>query len=232
MHRALLDSGLKPANYVVFPGGGGGVGIQGVQLAKIMGMRAIVIDGGDAKGKLAMEMGAEEFIDFTKVSDVAAEVKRICGGVGAHGVIVTAYQAYKGERFPLQTTCTQRWTNANKDAVSFIGDRVSGVIMAVALRKLKPLSASRNALKTDVRAAPAGLITLGTDPNFFSLRNLTIKGTIIGTMQDTAATLEYARRGLLKQICEVRGLSAFADSVQELRQGKVVGRVVIDFNKE
>lgn len=33
MHRALIDSGLKPGNWVVFPGGGGGVGIQGVQLA-------------------------------------------------------------------------------------------------------------------------------------------------------------------------------------------------------
>ncbi len=34
MHRALTDSGLKPGKWVVFPGGGGGVGIQGVQLAK------------------------------------------------------------------------------------------------------------------------------------------------------------------------------------------------------
>lgn len=34
MHRALVDSGLKPGSWVVFPGGGGGVGIQGVQLAK------------------------------------------------------------------------------------------------------------------------------------------------------------------------------------------------------
>lgn len=34
MHRALIDSGLKSGNWVVFPGGGGGVGTQGVQLAK------------------------------------------------------------------------------------------------------------------------------------------------------------------------------------------------------
>ena len=30
MHRALIDSGLKAGQWVVFPGGGGGVGIQGV----------------------------------------------------------------------------------------------------------------------------------------------------------------------------------------------------------
>lgn len=34
MHRALIESGLKPGQWVVFPGGGGGVGAQGVQLAK------------------------------------------------------------------------------------------------------------------------------------------------------------------------------------------------------
>lgn len=116
MHRALIDSGLKPSQWVVFPGGGGGVGIQGVQLAKAMGMRAIVIDTGAQKKKLSLDMGAEEFIDFREVSDTAAEVKRIAGGVGAHGVIVTAYQAYK-------------------DAVSYIGDRISGVIVCVGLRK-------------------------------------------------------------------------------------------------
>lgn len=34
MHRALVDSRLKAGDFIVFPGGGGGVGIQGVQLAK------------------------------------------------------------------------------------------------------------------------------------------------------------------------------------------------------
>lgn len=72
------------------------MGIQGVQLAKAMGMRPIVIDSGAAKRKLSTEMGAEEFIDFREVTNVAEEVKRLAGGIGAHGVLVTAYQAYKG----------------------------------------------------------------------------------------------------------------------------------------
>jgi propanol-preferring alcohol dehydrogenase len=33
MHRCLIDSGLKAGQWVVFPGGGGGVGVQGVMLA-------------------------------------------------------------------------------------------------------------------------------------------------------------------------------------------------------
>lgn len=193
MHRALIDSGLKTGQWIVFPGGGGGVGIQGVQLAKIMGMRAIVIDTGSQKKKLSLEMGAEEFVDFKEVSDVAAEVKRLAGGVGAHGVIVTAYQAYAS-------------------SISYIGDRIGGVIVCVAL-------------------PPKDTVTVGGDPSHFAFRNLKVIGSLVGTMQDTAKTLEYAQRGLLKQICEVRGLSEMPESVQQLRRGEIAGRVVIDFNK-
>ncbi|KAK3632844.1 hypothetical protein LTR22_020395 [Elasticomyces elasticus] len=183
MHRALIESNLKPGNWVVFPGGGGGVGIQGVQLAKAMGMRAIAVDSGSAKKDLCLKMGAEEFVDFKEHSDVAARIKEIADGVGAHGVLVTAYQSYK-------------------DSINFIGDRIGGKIMCIAL-------------------PPAGTIVLGTDPNIFAFKNLSIIGTLVGTMQDTAATLDYARRGLLKSICEVRGMSAFPESVQQLRRAAV-----------
>lgn len=59
-------------------------------------MRIIAIDGGDEKRDLCKKLGAEEFIDFTKVKDVAAEITRITK-YGAHGVIVTAAtkQAYE-----------------------------------------------------------------------------------------------------------------------------------------
>lgn len=97
MHRALKDSGLESGDWVVFPGGGGGVGIQGVQLAKIMGMRPIVVDSGETKRKLALELGAEEFIDFREVKDIPTRIQEIADGIGAHGVLVTAWQSYKGK---------------------------------------------------------------------------------------------------------------------------------------
>ena len=77
--------------------GGGGVGIQGVQLAKAMGMRPIVVDGGGEKKKMSLEMGAEEFVDFKEHKDTVEKVKELTDGVGAHGVVVTAWQAYKGK---------------------------------------------------------------------------------------------------------------------------------------
>ena len=93
MVRSLTESGLVPGNWAAFPGGAGGVGIQGVQLAKAMGFRPIVIDTSEAKRKLASEMGAEAFVDFVEVEDVAGEVKKIADGVGAHGVFITGKSA-------------------------------------------------------------------------------------------------------------------------------------------
>lgn len=59
MHRPLKASGLQPGEWVVFSGGGGGVGIQGVKLAKIMGIRPIIVDSGKQKRALALKLGAE-----------------------------------------------------------------------------------------------------------------------------------------------------------------------------
>lgn len=60
-------------------------------------MRPIAIDGGAAKRDLCLSMGAEAYVDFKETKDVVAKVIEIADGVGAHGVLVTAYQAYKGE---------------------------------------------------------------------------------------------------------------------------------------
>jgi alcohol dehydrogenase, propanol-preferring len=94
MYTSLKASGLQPGDWAVFPGGGGGVGIQGVQLASAMGFRPVVIDSGEEKRKLALEYGAEAFHSFEDSKDLAAEVIATCGGVGAHGVFVTAGESY------------------------------------------------------------------------------------------------------------------------------------------
>jgi propanol-preferring alcohol dehydrogenase len=52
-----------------------------------MGMRIIAVDGGDDKKKLCTDLGAEQYIDFTKEKDITAKVMEITT-YGAHGVIV------------------------------------------------------------------------------------------------------------------------------------------------
>lgn len=80
-------------------------------------MRPIVIDSSDAKKKLSLKMGAEEFIDFRLVKNVAEKVVKVADGVGAHGVFVTAPQGYR-------------------DSISYTGTRVSAKIMCVGMRNM------------------------------------------------------------------------------------------------
>ncbi|KAI1629926.1 alcohol dehydrogenase [Exophiala viscosa] len=107
VYTSIKESQLRPGQYAVFPGGGGGVGIQGVQLASAMGLRPIVVDSGEDKKKLALSLGAEHFIDF-KEGDPVKRVVELTEG-GAHGV-----QAY-----PI--------------APSYLGARVGGIVMCIGL---------------------------------------------------------------------------------------------------
>ena len=104
IYTSLKTANLKPGQWAVFPGGGGGVGIQGVQLAEAMGLRPIVVDTGADKEKLARSLGAEHFLDFREVKDVAGEIVRITEG-GAHGVFVTAPQSYSAALSYLGQRC-------------------------------------------------------------------------------------------------------------------------------
>lgn len=194
IYRSILESNLKAGSWVAFPGGGGGVGIQGVQLAKAWGMRPIVIDTGAEKRKLAMAMGAEAFVDFKETEDPAKAVIETADGIGVHGVFVTAPAAYQ-------------------TAVSYIGERVGAVVMCIGL--------------------PAkGSMILGTDPCDYIFKNLSIKGTLVGSRRDTAAALDFARRGMLKQISEVYPINRLPEAVEKLRKGQVAGRIVVNFNWE
>ncbi len=87
-YSSIKESGLRPGQWAVFPGGGGGVGIQGVQLAVAMGLRVVVVDTGAERKALCKKYGAEHFVDFKETEDATAEVVKLTNG-GAHAVFVT-----------------------------------------------------------------------------------------------------------------------------------------------
>lgn len=83
-------------------------------------MRPIVVDTGEPKRKLAMEMGAEAFVDFQEGSAPEAVI-RIAGGVGAHAVFVTAPAAYK--------TCAE-----------YTGDRIGAIVMCTGIPPINTMT--------------------------------------------------------------------------------------------
>lgn len=165
---------------------------MGVQLAKAMGLRVIGVDAGEKKRKICMDLGCEEFVDFSDTSDVPEEIKHITSGKGVNGVFVTA-------------SSPASYAMATKMAC------IGGRIMCVGM-------------------PPSGTAFAGDDPMFLMLRNLKVIGTLTGSMKDTEDALDFAARGLLKPVYELFGIDRLPEAVDLLRQGKVAGRCVIDFN--
>jgi propanol-preferring alcohol dehydrogenase len=63
-------------------------------------------------------------------------------------------------------------------------------------------------------------------------RNQRVQGTLVSNMADVDETLQFAKRGKLRLQPTVVGLSKFNEACQDLKNGKVAGRMVVDFNME
>ena len=87
MYSALRKCGAESGNWVVLLGAGGGLGHLACQIAsRGMGFRVIGVDAGSKKD-IALECGAEVFIDYEK-SNTEEEVKKATGELGAQAVVV------------------------------------------------------------------------------------------------------------------------------------------------
>lgn len=87
VYSALRKSNAQAGDWVVLLGAGGGLGHLACQIAsRGLGMRVIGIDAGSKKD-IAIESGAEVFIDHT-AGKAEEEVKKVTGGLGAKAVLV------------------------------------------------------------------------------------------------------------------------------------------------
>ena len=88
VYSALRKSGAESGNWVVILGAGGGLGHLAVQFsARAIGHRVIGVDH-SSKKDIVLESGAEHFIPVDGTADMAAAVKELTGGLGAHSVLV------------------------------------------------------------------------------------------------------------------------------------------------
>jgi len=218
-YTSIKESQLRPGQWAVFPGGGGGVGIQGVQLAVAMGLRVVVVDTGAERREMCNKFGAEHFVDFKEVEDTAAEVVKLTAG-GGHAVFVTAVQSYP-------------------KSLDYLGTRVGGQVMWYVLFFNEQVS---GLMVSSIGLPPAGKFNIDLNPSLLVFRNQSIKGTLVSSLADIDETLDFAKRGmftpdvtdqetdiglgLLKLEPTIVGLSKFNESVQKLRNGEVAGYVL------
>ena len=91
VYKGLKDSGIRPGQTVAIVGAGGGLGSLACQYAKAMGLNIIAIDAGEEKKAMTASLGAKSFVDFSKSSDVIADVKAATSdGLGPHAVLLVA----------------------------------------------------------------------------------------------------------------------------------------------
>ncbi len=85
--HALFETGaVKPGSTVLLLGTGG-VSIWALQLAKAAGARVIITSSSDAKLEKARALGADDTINYTRVPEWSAEVRRLTGGNGVDVVL-------------------------------------------------------------------------------------------------------------------------------------------------
>lgn len=79
----LLDgkAGLRPGDWVLVMGAGGGLGSTGVQVAKLLGATVIAGAGADERVALGLSLGADYGINYRK-SDLTEDVMRLTSGRG------------------------------------------------------------------------------------------------------------------------------------------------------
>jgi NADPH:quinone reductase-like Zn-dependent oxidoreductase len=82
----ITNARLTPGETILILGIGGGVASAALQIAKRIGVRAIVTSGGDEKLEQARRYGANHGINYRK-SDFAKEALALTGGRGADVVV-------------------------------------------------------------------------------------------------------------------------------------------------
>jgi alcohol dehydrogenase, propanol-preferring len=235
-YSSIKESGLRPGQWAVFPGGGGGVGIQGVQLAVAMGLRVVIVDTGAERKALGKKYGAEHFVDFKETEDTAAEVVKLTNG-GAHAVFVTG-----GTSYTLQLTSLTSFSGT-------IVSKSSRVSWWSYWRPSHVVSGFSGHFESLLKFAsiglpPTGKFNMEINPSALVFKNQSVKGTLVAGLGEVDETLDFARRGmcglkiilkssllrfalgLLKLEPTIVGLSQFNESVQKLRNGEVAGYVL------
>ncbi|KAI8816374.1 alcohol dehydrogenase 2 [Fimicolochytrium jonesii] len=87
VYKGLKETEVKPGQWVVVSGAGGGLGHLAVQYARAMGMRVIAIDH-PSKESFCSKLKAEAFVPFTlKPDELTQKIKSITNG-GAHGALL------------------------------------------------------------------------------------------------------------------------------------------------
>lgn len=125
--------------------------------------------------------------------------------------------------------------SAKEDAAKVIQEKVGGVHAAVVT------AVAKAAFNSAVDAVRAGgrVVAIGLPPESMDLSiprivldGIEIVGSLVGTRQDLAEAFQFGAEGLVVPKVQLRALDEAPAIFQEMREGKITGRMVIDMKCE
>jgi alcohol dehydrogenase, propanol-preferring len=177
-----------------------------------MALRVIGIDHG-SKESLVKECGAEIFLDITKFDDntLAEEVKKVTGGKEFLLKAILGIWNQNWRPSGLGASAVIVCTASNKayaQALDFL--RFGGTLVCVGMPEgdMVPIA----------KAFPAMMVAMEHN----------IKGSAVGNQREAIEVLEMAARGVVKTRLRVEKMEKLTEVFQEMSEGKMQGRVVLD----
>lgn len=121
-----------------------------------------------------------------------------------------------------------------EDSVQAIQEKVGGAHAAVVTAVSKvAFNAAVNCVRAGGRVVAIGLPPETMDLSIprIVLDGIEIVGSLVGTRQDLAEAFQFGAEGLVVPLVQLRRLDEANDIFQEMRDGKIQGRMVIDMKK-
>jgi len=77
---------------------------------------------------------------------------------------------------------------------------------------------------------PAGSSPITVEPGYLAFFGVTLKGSLVGNQRDVIEALELAKDGAIKVPSTIKKLDDLQTVMDDMEEGKVVGRVVLTFD--
>jgi NADPH:quinone reductase len=191
----LRRARLKPGEWVLVTGGGGGVGSAGVQLAKALGARVIAVGRTEDKRNFALEQGADHTIEF-EPEGFKERVMELTDGHGADVIL----ESVGGELF-----------RACMRAIAWEGRLV---IIGFAAGEIPTVKAGHVLVKN--------MDLIGVQSSDYRERE---PESFREAQEELLGLLTHGKIGV--QVTATYPLEAAAEALEEIRDSRVLGKVVL-----
>ena len=184
---------------------------KAIKVSNIKAGKWIAIYGLGGLGNLALQYAKNVFNAKVIAIDVNDEQLKLAQSMGADMII----------------------NPAKEDAAKLIQEKVGGAHAAVVTAVAK---AAFNSAVDAVRAG-ARIVAVGLPPEAMSLDiprlvldGIEVVGSLVGTREDLAEAFQFAAEGKVVPKVAKRPLADINDIFHEMEEGKITGRMVVDFS--